>query len=115
VVRAPVAKAMSARNAVRSLWILLIAGCGREVAPAPPPECVAAWSQPAATELVDLLVQATGADRTVWTDYDARDASYVLNAGPSDSGGVCPGLWQNGGAVSFVRSSSCFRTAWWTS
>jgi hypothetical protein len=96
---------MSARDTTFALWICLtLPACATESAPTPPAECVAAWSQAETAALVGELVQATGADRTVWTDYDVGDGSYVLYTSSPDSSAVCLGLWQDGHAVSFTRT-----------
>jgi hypothetical protein len=86
------------------LTLLLLPACAEQTRTMPPPECAAAWSAEAAVALVDQLEQATGVDHAVWLDYAVRDAAYVLNAGPSDSGGACLGLWRAGRAVSYART-----------
>jgi len=82
---------------------LMLAACGRTAEPAPPAECVDAWSAPDASQLVDTLVQATSGDRVIWTDYDIGDGAYALYTPAPDSSGVCIGLWKDGQAVSFTR------------
>jgi hypothetical protein len=92
-----------------SRWAGVLAGlcvslvaCGTEPDPTPPPECTTAWADAEASELVDELVQATSADRTIWTDYDVGDASYVVYTATPDSSGTCLGLWRDGHPLSFA-------------
>jgi hypothetical protein len=85
-------------------FCLVPLACDWTAEPPRPPECADAWRSEAARALVDQLARATAADRAVWLDVDVGDASYVLNAGPSDSGGVCLGLWGDGRAISYART-----------
>lgn len=85
-------------------FLVMLAACSVDTQP--PPECVEAWNETASSELIDQLVQATGADRMVWTDYDVGDAAYVLYTTPPDSSGACLGFWKDGRAVSFARTDA---------
>jgi hypothetical protein len=83
---------------------LLLSGCAGERVPEPSVECAAAWNEGPARELTDLLLQATSAHRTIWTDYDTGDAAYVIYTVAPDSAGVCLGLWREGRAVGFAHT-----------
>jgi hypothetical protein len=80
---------------------MAVAAC-QTAAPTPPPECQAVWSDEAAREVAQGLASATGSARPVWHGYDLGDGSYVVHAGPSDSGTACLGLWRDGRAVAFA-------------
>lgn len=89
-----------------TVWLLfVVAACGREALPTPPPECATVWNGADASDLIEQLLQATGADRNVWTDYDVGDGAYVLFASVPDSSGTCVGIWQDGRALSFALTA----------
>lgn len=84
------------------LLVALGAGaCGQGPA-VPPPECTAAWAGEAAATFADAIEAATGADRSVWGEYDLGDGAYVLHAGQSEQGQACVGLWRDGAAIAFA-------------
>jgi len=82
--------------------VLAAAACGAPPEPVPPVECQTAWAEEEARAFVEALVSGTQSDRTVWPGYTLRDGSYVLDAGPSETGGACVGLWRAGRAIAFA-------------
>jgi len=95
---------MSLRILLVPCLAIAIASCGDAPEPVPPAECESLWAADAAREFVQVLINATEADRTVWRDYDLADGAYVLHAGRSEAGGECLGIWRDGRAAGFAST-----------
>ena len=71
----------------------------------PPEECKSLWAQDVASEFVNELVRATSSRLQVWGGYDLGDGVYVLNAGESEEGNACLGIWRSGKAMAYSALS----------
>lgn len=95
---------MSLRILLVPCLSIAIASCGDQPEPTPSADCEPLWAADAAREFVQVLINTTEADQTVWYDYDLGDGAYVLHAGRSEAGSECLGVWRDGRAVGFASA-----------
>ncbi len=91
------------RRLVRGLVLLTCASCAGDAGQGPSPECAELWSKPAASGFVEALVAATEAPYPVWPGYELDDGAFVLDAGDTEAGDSCLGVWRGGRALGYAR------------
>ncbi|HET9055324.1 MAG TPA: hypothetical protein VFN30_00620 [Chitinophagaceae bacterium] len=72
-------------------------------------DCDSLWEKPDAREFIQLLEKATVNNRVVWPGYRFTNATFVIDAGKTEKGEHCLGLWMNGKAQSYARITKTLR------